>query len=79
MNLDTNCCFVAKTDEENSLVCLTEHVPEHTLACEDGWRAFKIQDILEFSLVGVLSIIFSLLADKGIGIFAILYTTQTKS
>lgn len=28
--------FIEKTDEENSLVCLTEEVPSNTTAREDG-------------------------------------------
>lgn len=39
---------------------------------EDGfWRAFRIQGMLDFSLIGILSEISSLLAADGIGIFAI--------
>ena len=64
-------CFVGKTDEECSLVCLTEHVPEQTLEREDGWRAFRIQGVLDFSLIGILSKISGLMAANGIGIFAI--------
>ncbi|MDO4551962.1 MAG: ACT domain-containing protein [Bacillota bacterium] len=64
-------CFVGKTDEELSLVCLTEHVPEDTIEREDGWLAFRIQGILDFSLVGILAPIASLLAENRIGIFAV--------
>ena len=63
--------FAAKTDEEVSLVCLTDDVPEYTLARDDGWRAFRISGTLDFSLVGILSRITALLADADIGIFAI--------
>ena len=60
-----------KTDEENSLVCLTEDVPDNTTQREDGWRAFRIQGVLNFSLVGILSQLSALLAENQIGIFAI--------
>jgi len=63
--------FVAKTDEEVSLVCETEFVPKTTLAREDGWRAFRVQGVLEFSLVGVLSSVSAVLTAAGISIFAI--------
>lgn len=63
--------FIAKTDEENSLVCPTEDVPANTTHREDGWRAFRIEGELDFSLVGILAKISTLLADNGIGIFAI--------
>ena len=70
-DLSRKYCFIGKTEEENSLVCLTEHVPENTTARDDGWKAFRIQGTLEFSLIGILSKISAVLADNNIGIFAI--------
>lgn len=64
-------CFLAKTDEENSLVCRTECMPENVTARDDGWRAFRIQGILDFSLIGILARISSLLAENQISIFAV--------
>ena len=64
-------CFVGITDEEVSLVCRTECVPENTTAREDGWRGFRIEGVLDFSLTGVLSKLSAVLADNGIGIFAV--------
>lgn len=63
--------MTAVTDEEVSLVCPTEHAPQDFLACDEGWRAFRLKGTFEFSLVGVLSKILTLLGDKGISIFAI--------
>ena len=64
-------CFTGKTDEENSLVCMSEDIPENTIVHDDGWRAFRIQGVLDFSLVGILSEISAVLADNKIGIFAV--------
>lgn len=64
-------CFVGKTDEELSLVCTTSHIPSNTLQREDGWKAFRVQGELEFSLVGILSAISTLLSENGISIFAV--------
>ena len=47
--------FLGRTDEEISLVCRTESVPQDTAAREDGWRAFRIQGELDFSLIGILA------------------------
>ena len=69
--LDAEYCFIGKTDEENSLVCLTSEVPSDTLERDDGWRAFRICGVLDFSLIGILSKISALLAENKIGIFAI--------
>lgn len=63
--------FTGATDEERSLVCSTERVPEDTLAREDDWRAFRIAGTLDFALVGILAPIAALLADARIGIFAV--------
>ncbi len=71
INLEQEFCFVGKTDEELSLVCPTENVPDKTLERDDGWKAFRIQGILDFSLIGILAKIASLLAENGISIFAV--------
>ena len=63
--------FVGKTDEEISLVCKTEDTPADTLERDDGWRAFRIQGVLDFSLIGILSKISAVLAENKIGIFAV--------
>ena len=34
VNLNSTYCFIGKTDEENSLVCLQEEVPENTIERE---------------------------------------------
>lgn len=64
-------CFTGKTDEENSLVCSIDYVPKNAIECDNGWKAFRIQGILDFSLMGILSKISTLLADNKIGIFAV--------
>lgn len=71
VNLEAEYCFTGKTDEEKSLVCLTSDTPSNTVEKEDGWRAFRIEGILDFSLVGILSKISAILAEAGIGIFAV--------
>lgn len=71
VNLESEYSFIGKTDEERSLVCITSEVPENTLQRDDGWKAFRIQGILEFSLIGILAKIAAVLADNGISIFAV--------
>lgn len=63
--------FLSRTDEELSLVCPSEYAPENALQREDGWRAFRIEGVLDFSLIGILSKIATVLAEEKIGIFAI--------
>ena len=63
--------FTGSTDEEKSLVCPTTLVPRNTTEREDGWKAFRIEGMLDFSLIGILSKISSILAENSIGIFVI--------
>lgn len=63
--------FLGKTDEEISLVCWTQDTPPHTTERDDGWKGFCIQGVLDFSLIGILSKLSGILAENGIGIFAV--------
>lgn len=71
VNLDAEFCFVSKTDEEISVVCISENAPTDPAERDDGWKAFRIQGILDFSLIGILSKISAVLAENRIGIFAV--------
>ena len=71
INLSVEFFFIGKTDEELSLVCRTEDVPEMTVERDDGWRGFRIEGVLDFSLIGILSKLSTILAENGIGIFAV--------
>ena len=62
---------IGKTDEELSVVCRTEAAPANAVEREDGWRAFRIQGVLDFSLIGILSKISTILAENQIGIFVV--------
>ena len=71
VNLNAEYCFIGKTDEEKSLVCITGNVPPNVTQRDDGWKGFRIQGILDFSLIGILSKISEILAQNSISIFAI--------
>ena len=61
---------VTKTKDELSIVaqknCFTDFVK-----AENGWRILKICGVLDFSLIGVLSKISTILANENISIFVI--------
>ena len=71
VNLKSEYSFIGKTDEEKSLVCITDEVPANVIQQDDGWKAFRIQGVLNFSLIGILAKIAAALADNGISIFAV--------
>ena len=64
-------CFIGKTNEELSLVCITDKTPDNTTERDDGWKGFYIGGVLDFSLIGILAKISAILADNGIGIFVV--------
>lgn len=63
--------FIGRTDEERSLVCETARVPGNVVERDDGWRGFRIEGVLDFSLIGILSKIATVLAEARIGIFVV--------
>ena len=71
IDLNSDILFVGKTSDEISVVCRTAIVPGNVTEREDGWRAFKIDGQLDFSLIGILSPIAKILADNTIGIFVV--------
>lgn len=71
IDLSKDLYFIGKTNEELSLVCITADTPAHTTEREDGWKGFRIQGVLDFSLIGVLSKLSAILAENQIGIFAV--------
>lgn len=65
-------CFTGITHWERSLVCPAEIVPAHTLAREDGWRGFFVDEgPLDFGLIGILADISRVLAQAKVGIFVV--------
>ena len=71
IDLNREFYFIGKTDEELSLVCRTEETPSNTTERDDVWRGFRIEGVLDFSLIGILSKLSSILAQNSIGIFAV--------
>lgn len=43
VGLETPFLFIARTDEELSVVCETARAPANTTDREDGWRAMKVE------------------------------------
>lgn len=61
---------ITKTSDELSIVCSQDTIP-NDIKCEKDWRVLKIEGPLDFSLIGILASISTILAQKGISIFAI--------
>jgi len=63
--------FASRTDSEISLVCPTADAPASAISVNDGWKCFRICGTLDFSLIGILSELSTILAEARIGIFAV--------
>ncbi|MGD1823115.1 MAG: ACT domain-containing protein [Pleomorphochaeta sp.] len=61
---------ITKTEDELSLVLKSNQIPDN-IKCEKGWNILKIVGPLDFSLIGILSKLSTILADNNIGIFVI--------
>lgn len=68
--LDEEFVAITRTSEELSIVC-TEDVLLDSLAVESGWRGFKVEGPLDFSLTGVISGLSRSLAEAGVSLFVI--------
>lgn len=71
LNLSSGFFFLSKTPDEISLVCFTEEIPDTALSADHGWKAFRVEGILDFNMVGVLSRLTGVLAARGISVFAV--------
>lgn len=63
--------FLARTDEEISLVCPVQSCPSGALNRQDGWRCLRIAGVLDFSLIGILARVADCLAKAQVPLFAV--------
>ncbi|MBE5989395.1 MAG: ACT domain-containing protein [Paenibacillaceae bacterium] len=56
--------FVSKTDNELSLICETDHMPEINLTAEHGWRCFRIAEDASFEKYGMIAFLSKIIADE---------------
>ncbi len=61
---------LTKTVDETSIVCREELIPAD-YPSEKGFRAFKVQGLLDFNVVGILASLLNPLAADGITVFVI--------
>lgn len=61
---------ITRTSDELSIVCKEDNIP-NDIKYEKDWRILKVEGPLDFSLIGILSKISTILAQKGISIFAV--------
>lgn len=61
---------ITRTTDELSIVCDQEEVPEAVKA-ERGWNCFRVGGKLDFSMVGVIAVLTTALAEADISVFVV--------
>jgi len=71
--LSSDVFSITRTDEELSIVCNSECLPQNEAISdvENDWKCIKVEGVLDFSLTGILSSLANPLAKNNISIFAI--------
>ncbi len=62
--------FIAKTDDELSIMCPQQAIPDD-IAYSADWRCFRVDGDLEFDAVGVVARVSKPLADDGMSLFLV--------
>lgn len=60
-----------RTEDELSVVCAADALPAGVTACVSDWRMLKVEGVLDFGLVGVISRIASVLAAAQVSVFVV--------
>jgi hypothetical protein len=72
LNVNRNFVSLTITDEELSIVCKSSCVPKNVdLKQSKGWIIIKIEEILDFTLCGILYSILKILKENEISVFSI--------
>ena len=69
--LDNEFIFISKTDKEISIVHRSDLKINNVISVEDGYNCFRIDENLDFSLIGIISRIANLLKEHNIPLFVI--------
>lgn len=63
--------FVGKTDDELSIICEADIVPENVLQAESGWRCFRIAEDAAFEKYGMIAFLSKIIAKEQTGILVV--------
>jgi hypothetical protein len=65
---ESDFALIIKTKDEISIVAVSGSTEDYE-KIESGWKILKVMGILDFSLIGIISKISTILANENIGIF----------
>lgn len=61
---------LVKSDDELTLICLQERVPED-IEAEPSWRCFRSLGPIPFNATGIVQALIQPISEKGIGVFVL--------
>lgn len=61
--------FVARTDQEYSVVCPADAIPENTLEKNGPWRCYRAKETLDLEMIGCLTEMTRILSGAKISVF----------
>lgn len=62
--LETDFTFVAKTDNELSIISETRLVPNEVIKAEHGWKCFRIAEDASFEKYGMIAFLANIIAGE---------------
>ncbi len=71
VDFNQNFIFLAKTDEEISIVHDKDYKLDNVIEESNYWRCFRVEEQLDFDLIGIIKRISTLLANNNIPIFVV--------
>ena len=71
LDLSIKPLHIGVTNDEISVIAPTNTVPSITINRNDGWKMFRVEGVLDFSSVGIVSSISSVLAKAKLSIFSV--------
>ena len=71
VDLSPEFLFIAKTDEEISVVCESSRLPSEVLTVEHGWKALRIQGVIDFEELGVIAGLSSCISKAKMSLFVV--------
>lgn len=63
--------FIARTDNELSIICTESNVPSNTISREDGWKCFRIAEDAAFEKYGMIAFLTRIIADVKTGVLVV--------
>ncbi|HKM34582.1 MAG TPA: ACT domain-containing protein [Lachnospiraceae bacterium] len=69
--LEKESVFIGKSDNELSVICETNLIPENIIQVEHGWSCFRIAEDAAFEKYGMIAFLSKIIANEKTGILVV--------